>query len=114
MAIAGGLNWEKPFNFRAMTYPWLGHGESIYIVPMSSLRDRIAEIIVEIGELDEPSLLTDEANLFTDLGLDSMQAMEIVLELERQFDIAVDEEELGQIKTLADAVKLASSKGAKS
>jgi acyl carrier protein len=76
-----------------------------------ALRDELRALIAEIGELDDPAAITDEADLFRDLGLDSMQALEIVLEMERRYDIKVNEESLRKIRTLADAMRLAQSLG---
>lgn len=72
-----------------------------------ALEDDIRELIVEVGELDDPAAVTDEADLFADLGLDSMQALEIVLEMEQRLNISVPEERLREIRSLAQAVKLA-------
>ncbi len=73
---------------------------------MSAVRDQLRSLIAEIGEIDNPESIGDSADLYKDLGLDSMQAMEIVLEIEQRYNIAVPEQALRTIRTLDDAVKL--------
>ena len=80
---------------------------------MSDLREQLRDIIAEVGELDDAESITDDAHLFTDLGLDSMQALEIVLEIERRWDLTVPEDDLQKIQSLKDAVELAERLGAK-
>ena len=77
------------------------------------LRDRLRDLIAEVGEIDDPASITGTADLFTELGLDSMQALEVVLEMERRFSISVSEDKLGAIRSLDDAVHLAEQLGAK-
>ncbi len=79
---------------------------------MSSLRDTIRDVIAEIGELDNPARISDDADLFADLGLDSMQALEIVLEMEKRLGVQIPEEALKEIRSLGDAVAVAKAHGA--
>ena len=74
---------------------------------MADLRAQLREIIAEIGEVDDPDTITEDADLFEDLDLDSMQAMEIVLEIERQFGVQVQEADLSQIRSLGAAARVA-------
>jgi len=50
--------------------------------------------------------LVPEARLAEDLGLDSLDAVELAISVERKFDIEVPEEELTKLKTVADMVAL--------
>lgn len=79
---------------------------------MSELRAVLIEVIVEIGELDDAAAVTDHADLFEDLGLDSMQTLEVVLEMEQRLKLAVPEERLREIRSLGDALRLAKDLGA--
>ncbi len=78
---------------------------------MDGLRQQLREIIAEIGEIDDVETITDDADLFMDLGLDSMQAMEIVLEMERRLDIEVTEDDLKEIRCLKSALAVAQRSG---
>ena len=80
---------------------------------MSKLRDEIASVIAEIADVEDPASITDEQHLYEDLGIDSMQALEIVLEMEKRLGLKIPENKLSTIKTLADAVKVARDCGAK-
>jgi acyl carrier protein len=46
-----------------------------------------------------------EANIFDDLGADSLDAVELNLALEEKFDIAIDEDAMAEIKTVGDIVE---------
>ena len=52
-----------------------------------------------------PEQLVPEARLVEDLGLDSLDAVELAISVERKFDIEVPEEELTKLKTVADMVR---------
>ena len=54
--------------------------------------------------------LVPEARLVEDLGLDSLDAVELAISVERKFDIEVPEEELTKLKTVADMVTLVESR----
>ena len=57
-----------------------------------------------------PEQLVPEARLVEDLGLDSLDAVELAISVEREFDIEVPEEELTKLKTVADMVALVESR----
>jgi acyl carrier protein len=54
--------------------------------------------------------LVPEARLVEDLGLDSLDAVELAISVERKFDIEVPEEELTKLKTVGDMVALVESR----
>jgi acyl carrier protein len=54
--------------------------------------------------------LVPQARLVEDLGLDSLDAVELAISVERKFDIEVPEEELAKLKTVADMVALVESR----
>ena len=62
----------------------------------AKLKEELREIIMEIAEIDD---LPDDAQ-FTDLGIDSMMAIEIVADVERNYKLSIPEEELGDLTTL--------------
>lgn len=74
----------------------------------SDLKARIKRTIVERLKLDvEPSHIGDSTPLFGDgLGLDSIDALELVLGIEQEFGVKVDDEEVGA-KALASVDSLA-------
>ena len=67
---------------------------------------RIKSIFIEEFEL-EPEQLEPEATLFDDLGLDSLDAVDMVVALEKEFGVKVkDEESIRSVRTLDDLHKL--------
>lgn len=54
--------------------------------------------------------IVPEARLAEDLGLDSLDAVELAIAVERKFDIEVPEEELTKLKTVADMLALVESR----
>ncbi len=54
--------------------------------------------------------IVPEARLVEDLGLDSLDAVELAIAVERKFDIEVPEEELTKLKTVADMLALVESR----
>ena len=58
----------------------------------------------------EADQVTAEARFAEDLFADSLDLVELVMELEEEFDITVEEEELQDLPTIGDAFKLISSK----
>jgi acyl carrier protein len=54
--------------------------------------------------------LVPEARLVEDLGLDSLDAVELAIAVERKFNIDVPEDELAKLKTVADMLALVESR----
>lgn len=65
--------------------------------------DEIKEIIVK--ELNvNPEKITLEASLTEDLGADSLDAVEVIMDLEDKYGITIDDETAKGIKTVKDLV----------
>ena len=67
--------------------------------------DKIKEIIVEQLNIDDGAFINLDTNLQEDLNADSLDAVEIIMNIEEEFDIKVDDDELENIKTIGDIVK---------
>lgn len=65
--------------------------------------DEIKEIIVDSLSCDAASV-TMEANLFDDLGADSLDAVELNLALEEKLGVSIPDEEMANMKTVSDIV----------
>jgi len=74
------------------------------------------KIIEELLEASESSLDASEieagTNLRDDLGLDSLQAVTVVMALEQEFEIEVDDEEIDGLQTVGDILELLARKTA--
>ena len=71
--------------------------------------EKVKEVLMEAINVDE-DMIKMEANLKDDLGLDSLAAVELSLELETEFDVRIEDEELAKLVTVADIVSLLESK----
>lgn len=71
---------------------------------MSDVFDRVKDIIVEQLDVDE-SQVTMEASFAEDLDADSLDVVELVMELEDEFDLEIADEEAEKISTVGDAVE---------
>ncbi len=70
---------------------------------MSAISDRVKEIIVENLAVDENEV-TPEASFTTDLGADSLDTVELIMALEKEFEVSIPEEESANIQTVGDAI----------
>jgi acyl carrier protein len=69
------------------------------------LRDKIRAIMSKVIEVP-PAMITDDAHLVNDLKADSLMALEILVALEKTYQIKIPEEKLKSLLTLGDAVAL--------
>jgi len=70
------------------------------------IKEQIVEVLAEEFELD-PEELRPEAKLYDDLGLDSLDAVDMVVALEKNFGMKMtDEEALRAVRTLEDLFNL--------
>lgn len=76
---------------------------------MSQIQDKVVEIIVEKLNC-EPSEVTREANFSADLGADSLDTVELIMEFEKAFDTQIPDQDAQQIKTVGDAIDYIESK----
>ncbi|MEL0239488.1 MAG: acyl carrier protein [Candidatus Actinomarina sp.] len=71
--------------------------------------EKVKGLFVEDLGIDE-SKVTMEAKLEEDLEIDSLGIVEVVMAFEDEFDIEIDDEELADVSTVGEAVKLLHSK----
>ncbi len=70
---------------------------------MSEIADRVKSIVVEkLGV--EPEKVTEEANFITDLGADSLDTVELIMDFEKESGATIPDEEAEKIKTVGDAI----------
>ena len=76
-------------------------------------RDEIREVLMELFEDEtgeEVSSLKDDQSLAEQLGLDSVDMVSLIMQLERRFKIRLAHEELAQAQQLGQLVGLVQSK----
>lgn len=68
-----------------------------------SIEERVFNIVSE--KLDKPrEQLTKEMSFVNDLGADSLDQVELVMDFEDEFDLSIPEEEAQKIVTIGDAI----------
>lgn len=65
--------------------------------------DKVKEIIVKELEVDE-NLIKPETSLKEDLGFDSIDAVEVIMSLEEEYNISISDDEAQNIITVQDLV----------
>jgi len=71
---------------------------------MSDVFERVKKIIVDRLGVDE-SEVTPEASFKDDLGADSLDVVELVMELEEEFDLEISDEDAEKVTTVGEVVK---------
>ena len=71
---------------------------------MSDVSTRVKSIIVDKLGVDESEVVS-EASFTNDLGADSLDTVELIMEFEKEFNITIPDDEAEKIGTVADAVK---------
>ncbi len=66
--------------------------------------DRIKDIIVEQLSVDE-SMISMDTNMMKDLEADSLDAVEIIMAIEEDFDIEIPDEEAEKFQLVGDLVR---------
>ena len=70
---------------------------------MSNISSRVKAIIVDKLGVDENEV-TPEASFTNDLGADSLDTVELIMEFEKEFNIAIPDDQAEKIGTVGDAI----------
>ena len=70
---------------------------------MSDITARVKAIIIDKLGVDENEV-TPEASFTNDLGADSLDTVELIMEFEKEFNIAIPDDQAEKIATVGDAV----------
>lgn len=71
---------------------------------MQDVPKKVAQILVDKLGIAE-SEITPDANFVKDLGIDSLDYAEIVMEFEQSFDIRIPDDDAEKLQTFGEAVK---------
>jgi acyl carrier protein len=66
--------------------------------------EKVKQIVVEKLSVDAAKV-TESAAFVNDLGADSLDVVEFVMEVEKEFGITIPDEEAGKMATVGDAIK---------
>ena len=78
---------------------------------MSEIAEKVKKIIVDRLGVDE-SEVTNEASFTNDLGADSLDTVELIMEFEKEFDTSIPDEEAEKITTVGQAISYLESQKA--
>lgn len=70
---------------------------------MSEVAERVKAIIVDKLSVEETEV-TNEASFTNDLGADSLDTVELIMEFEKEFGISIPDDQVEKIGTVGDAV----------
>ncbi|MBP5484742.1 MAG: acyl carrier protein [Bacteroidaceae bacterium] len=71
---------------------------------MSEIEAKVKEIIVDKLGVDEADVVP-EASFTNDLGADSLDTVELIMEFEKAFEITIPDDKAEKISTVGDAIK---------
>lgn len=70
---------------------------------MSEVAERVKSLVADKLSRDK-SELTNDASFANDLGADSLDTVELIMEFEKEFGIVIPDEEANKISTVGDAI----------
>jgi len=70
---------------------------------MSDIKSRVVSIIVDKLGVDENEVVND-ASFTNDLGADSLDTVELIMEFEKEFDIQIPDDQAENISTVGQAI----------
>lgn len=70
---------------------------------MSEIANKVKAIIVDKLSVEE-SEVTNEASFTNDLGADSLDTVELIMEFEKEFDISIPDDQAEKIQTVGQAI----------
>lgn len=70
---------------------------------MSAIAEKVTKIIIDKLGVDE-SEVTADASFTNDLGADSLDTVELIMEFEKEFDISIPDEKAENIQTVGLAI----------
>lgn len=71
---------------------------------MTTIADRVKKIVTEHLRVDDASKITDNASFIDDLGADSLDTVEMIMEFENEFGCEIPDEAAEKIVTIKDAI----------
>ena len=81
----------------------------IKILEENTMFEKIKKILVEQLGVSEDKI-TLEANIVEDLEADSLSVMQIIMELEEEFGLTVEDEDVNSLRTVGEIVRYCESK----
>ncbi|MFZ1706049.1 MAG: acyl carrier protein [Saprospiraceae bacterium] len=71
---------------------------------MSTIAEKVKKIIIDKLGVDADEV-TNEASFTNDLGADSLDTVELIMELEKEFDVSIPDDQAEKIQTVGNAIE---------
>jgi acyl carrier protein len=74
-------------------------------------RSRLSELAAltrQVAKLSPTTLIAAESRFVEDLGVDSLDLVALVLEVQERFGVTIDEDQIGSLRTVGDLLRLIS------
>jgi acyl carrier protein len=71
--------------------------------------EELRSFVADVLDLD-PAAVTDDAHFVADLGMDSLRALEVLVALEKKYQIKISEEEVKDMTCFDDVRELVTTK----
>jgi acyl carrier protein len=107
----GTLQKKKSFSYKQIKDFWIAEKivvinvENKYstIISMENIENKVKEIIIDKLGIEE-SEITDSASFTNDLGADSLDTVELIMQFEEEFEIEIPDEDAEKITSVGQAV----------
>ena len=76
---------------------------------MADIKSKVTEIVVRKLGVEE-SQVTESANFIKDLGADSLDTVELIMEFEKEFGITIEDSEAEKIQTVGEVINFLKEK----
>ena len=70
------------------------------------LSSRIAEVVARVAKVKDPSAIASDEDLYRDIGVKSTAALDLLLSLEEEFNVAIPDQEFGDARTVSSLASL--------
>lgn len=100
---SAGVERRNPAADRTLWFV-AGFDGSVGGIKVASVQERVIEIVAEQLGVDKEKV-TPETSFVNDLGADSLDTVELVMELEEEFDINIPDDAAEKIQTVGQAVQ---------
>ena len=88
---------------KLLMFYFAAHLINLKHINMANVAEKVAKIIIDKLGVEEAEV-TPEASFTNDLGADSLDTVELIMEFEKEFDISIPDDEAEAIATVGDAV----------
>jgi len=106
MAFSSLVNKPQPYLLQDVSF--VRHFSAATFLEPAEATDRIIQVVKNFDKVD-PAKVTGASKFADDLGLDSLDAVEVVMAIEDEFAIEIPDAEADKIASIADAVEYIAS-----